>query len=1227
MKIPFVDLIRNRLVKIAPDFDPAFYRQTYPDVAHITDDRTLFRHFREHGVNEGRAGNTRRHLALLKEKYGDLPSDFDPGDYLSLHDDLSRLGLTPSQALEHYLQYGRAEGRDYRRDCDIVRELYFPGQIISDADIRELLANDTSPDGKLRSGADIMRSKGLSGGGSWIEKIQLDEFQLLNAHWAGETATLMQAVDAVLARGCAYFAPLSFDLTFDPQFYRETKLELHVASDEDCYRHWLFVGLESGDPGSARQYFRSHALPLREFPRGFAWRRYLREHRLAPQTTRWAALSHYLKEGFARSESFIESDESGEFFAALGEHFHRRNATLAIKAYRQAERFAPLADDALERLGDLYYFRKQWDAALELYNRRRRSLDPASATIRHAADCALKLGRVSLALDILSEGGALAIASPEGRSLVDVAIQAEFDNTIEQARKDADIVSGDELNARIVDLFARVVENYQRLDPLGAPLPHSLESKVALIADAARNASATDRAQQMRRHLAGLSDECESYSYDQINLFMRALPGASIAIFYHRPVNTLIIRALEYARALGIPTYYDIDEIAFAQTNCPLDAALFGATLQRSDYAIAASPKIAAYTEPLVRRRRAFLLPSGPDLCKLTYLNETRSPLVRNSVTACYRSTDARENFNTLTGAAILAAMRRHDSLKLLVIGPVTLTPDFDRFGDRVIRILHAEEPKEYLSLLAEADINLVPFTTDPASTKVDAWLDAAALSIPSILPEAAGLQGILEHGVDALVANTIEEWTQALDSLIVNLSLRRSIGDNARSKATSTGMLANHAQFVEQMVVVAQAPPLRKKNRILLVNLHFYPQSHGGATRVVTDNLDCFLDSGAIDHFDFAVATTDLDGEDRNEFRVENYRGCPVFRVSAPALPNIEWRYDIPQMGEAFRRILSLWPADLVHFHCIQRFSGAIVEACLELGVPYLVTAHDAWWISDWKFLADDKNRLRDPCEAFPFDPPGGATIAQSLERRRMLAALLTKAEAILCVSETLARIYRSCGFVGARAVPNGAPALPLAPRRPSDSQRVRLAYLGGMLKFKGFHLLQAALRAGRFDNLELTIVDHTRYGGHVVEDDWGGVPVRFIGKSHADNMPEFYARHDVLIAPSLWPEPFGLVTREALAAGLWVIASDRGAIGEDVAQGVNGWIITVATPNPLREALRTIDADPTRYRSPPPATELRKAQDQANDLVELYRETLSRPYQKKIDRRPTVASLTGLD
>ena len=79
---------------------------------------------------------------------------------------------------------------------------------------------------------------------------------------------------------------------------------------------------------------------------------------------------------------------------------------------------------------------------------------------------------------------------------------------------------------------------------------------------------------------------------------------------------------------------------------------------------------------------------------------------------------------------------------------------------------------------------------------------------------------------------------------------------------------------------------------------------------------------------------------------------------------------------------------------------------------------------------------------------------------------------------------------------------------------------------------------------------------------------------------MAELYGMIDVLPAPS---ESFGLVPREALACGCWVVASDRGAVGEPVVEGVNGHIVDVADIGGLTSILRQIYGNPENYRQPP--------------------------------------------
>jgi glycosyltransferase involved in cell wall biosynthesis len=67
----------------------------------------------------------------------------------------------------------------------------------------------------------------------------------------------------------------------------------------------------------------------------------------------------------------------------------------------------------------------------------------------------------------------------------------------------------------------------------------------------------------------------------------------------------------------------------------------------------------------------------------------------------------------------------------------------------------------------------------------------------------------------------------------------------------------------------------------------------------------------------------------------------------------------------------------------------------------------------------------------------------------------------------------------------------------------------------------------------------------------------------------------------PSLWPEPFGLVGIEALAAGRPVVASATGGVGDWLADGVNGLLVRPGDAPALAGALNELLDDPARQRA----------------------------------------------
>ena len=67
----------------------------------------------------------------------------------------------------------------------------------------------------------------------------------------------------------------------------------------------------------------------------------------------------------------------------------------------------------------------------------------------------------------------------------------------------------------------------------------------------------------------------------------------------------------------------------------------------------------------------------------------------------------------------------------------------------------------------------------------------------------------------------------------------------------------------------------------------------------------------------------------------------------------------------------------------------------------------------------------------------------------------------------------------------------------------------------------------------------------------------VEFIGEISDAEKPAFFSGAIALLAPIDWPEPFGLVTIEAMACGTPSISFNRGAVPEIIENGLTGYVV----------------------------------------------------------------------
>ncbi|MHB1572149.1 MAG: glycosyltransferase family 4 protein, partial [Solirubrobacteraceae bacterium] len=189
----------------------------------------------------------------------------------------------------------------------------------------------------------------------------------------------------------------------------------------------------------------------------------------------------------------------------------------------------------------------------------------------------------------------------------------------------------------------------------------------------------------------------------------------------------------------------------------------------------------------------------------------------------------------------------------------------------------------------------------------------------------------------------------------------------------------------------------------------------------------------------------------------------------------------------------------------------------------------------------------------------------------------VLNRLHVRIAVSEAAA--WTGLRFFGGhyRVIPNGVHVDPAGPPPKLPSDRLRIAFVGQAVERKGLPLLLRAFEALREHiPTELTVIGPTQEElAPLMLDERG---VRVLGKVDDERKFQELAAADVLCAPSLRGESFGMVLTEAFAAGTPVVASDIAGYRDVVRDGVDGVLVAPGEPQALAEALRDLWEEPER-------------------------------------------------
>ena len=447
---------------------------------------------------------------------------------------------------------------------------------------------------------------------------------------------------------------------------------------------------------------------------------------------------------------------------------------------------------------------------------------------------------------------------------------------------------------------------------------------------------------------------------------------------------------------------------------------------------------------------------------------------------------------------------------------------------------------------------------------------------------------------------------------------------------------------------------------KILLTVHQFYPDSSYG-TETLT--LDTAIELKRLGH-EVTVFTgfhTKKPLSDSERFDSYEYRGIHVDRFYHHRVPmggqeNLaEAEHNNTFFGEYFRGYLKQLKPDVVHFFHLHRMSASMIDVCCEAATPTVMTPTDFWLVCPtFQLLLSDNslcagpdakgvNCLRhivslsqpqvvssafsilpDPvvasmirgCNRMTSTPPGLISQVQALSRRpQFLKDRFRKLDRVLVPSRFLSRILMENGFSSDNIVfsqygidlSHGYQA-----KRLGDGQgKLRVGFIGSILKHKGAHVLVKAIRLLKdCESVEVRIYGNTEecpsYMNELKELVGGDGRIMFCSTFPNGQIGSVLASLDALVVPSIWYENTPLVIYSAQAAGCPVIASNLGGMAEVVRHNDNGLLFSPGSSPELAECIKLLACNRERVRQLSRVTKPKSISQYVSELLQAYKEVL---------------------
>lgn len=433
------------------------------------------------------------------------------------------------------------------------------------------------------------------------------------------------------------------------------------------------------------------------------------------------------------------------------------------------------------------------------------------------------------------------------------------------------------------------------------------------------------------------------YSCDEVwfeDLKMDMLKYYRGFIFYRCPSTPLILEFIDKAKSYNKTTFFDIDDLVIDEKYVKNIKYLKEAskeeyelymngvkrmqeTLKKCDYAITTTKALALELQSYVKEVHINRNVSSEEMLRISQevVVEKKKNPKDEKIYLGYMSGSITHNPDfELIAPVVKKILKKYSNVYLLVVGFLDIPEEMKEIEHKIIK-------KEFVdwrklpNLIGELDINLVPLEKSifNEAKSENKWVEAGLVKTVTVASSVGPFREFIKNGETGYICETIEEWEETLEELILNKELREKISDKtyeivSKNNVTAyTGMeLANFIESKLKDNILFVLPSTQVSGGVNLVKKHCnILKTFGYDVTVLSmgdENENIFYEGNEINvvsihrvnfhsYFKKAVATL--------WSTVDFIRGYPKIKEKKYLVQGFET--DFVKPGEYFRKVINL--------------------------------------------------------------------------------------------------------------------------------------------------------------------------------------------------------------------------------------------------------------------------------------------------------------------------------